>query len=76
LDYDQPELGGPLLELTDLLLGIAFLLVLHPFVDVLPAPPEHAIEPAGELVGHGRHRFGGAEFAAEMFRWTFCTARV
>lgn len=65
LDNEQPELGGALFELTNLLLTMAFLVVLHPLVDVLVAPAEHAIDEDGKLMGHGGNRFRGAEFAAE-----------
>src|ERR1700738_137341 len=65
LDNEQPERGGSLSELTNLLLAVAFLVVLHPFIDVRLAPPEHAVDEDGECVSHRRNRFRRAEFAAE-----------
>jgi hypothetical protein len=64
-DNLQTELGRSLHEQLHLLLTVSRLVVLQTLVDVLVAPFQHAIDQAGELVGHGRDRFGCAEFAAE-----------
>src|SRR5262249_48830291 len=61
----KTQLRGPLLEQLHLLLAVARFVVLQALVDVLVAPLQHAIDQASELVGHGRDRFGGAEFAAK-----------
>jgi hypothetical protein len=65
LDNEQAELGGSLFEQANLLLAVAVLVVLHPLIDVPLAPPEHAIDQNGKLVGHGRNRFRRAEFPAK-----------
>src|SRR5262249_13623225 len=65
LDDDQAERGGSLFEEPDLLLAVAFLVILHALVDVLVPPAKHAVHERRELVGHGRDRFRSAELAAE-----------
>src|ERR1700730_1911726 len=64
-DQLKIEFGGSLLQQIHLLLTVSLLVVLQAFVDVLVSPGEHAIDQAGELVGHGGDRLGGPEFAAE-----------
>ena len=44
---------------------MAFLVVLHPLIDVRVPPSEHAVHEDGKLMGDGRNGFGRAECAAE-----------
>jgi len=64
-DDEQSELEGLLLERTQLLLPVLIFLVLQAFIDVVVPPAQQAIDEAGEFVGHGGDRLGGAEFPAE-----------
>jgi len=63
-DDEQSELEGLLLERTQLLLPVLIFLVLQAFIDVVVPPAQQAIDEAGEFVGHGGDRLGGAEFPA------------
>src|SRR5260370_21329133 len=60
----QAELGGLLSDELDLLLAVSLLVVFRPFVDVLLAILQHAIDQSGEAVRHGGGGFWGTELCA------------
>ena len=49
----------------DLLLAVAVLIVLSPFVDVLLTVLQHAIDESREAVSHGSDGFGSTQFGAQ-----------
>src|SRR3954466_2268251 len=57
----KPQVFGFLLEPLDLLVLITLLIIFHPFVYVLLAVFEHAIDQPRQ-VGHSRDRLRGSEF--------------
>src|SRR3954466_7995694 len=61
----KPQVFGFLLEPLDLLVLITLLIIFHPFVYVLLAVFEHAIDQPRQVVGHSRDRLRGAEFCAQ-----------
>src|SRR3982750_3771849 len=63
----KPQVFGFLLELLDLLVLITLLTIFHPFVYVLLAVFEHAIDQPRQVVGHSRDRLRGSEFCAQPF---------
>src|SRR5260370_21130640 len=61
----QAELGGLLSDELDLLLAVSLLVVFRPFVDVLLAILQHAIDQSGEAVRHGGDGFWGTQLWAQ-----------
>src|SRR3954462_11662342 len=63
----KPQVFGFLLEPLDLLVLITLLIIFHPFVYVLLAVFEHAIDQPRQVVRHSRDRLRGSEFCAQPF---------
>src|SRR3954465_14755935 len=63
----KPQVFGFLLEPLDVLVLITLLIIFHPFVYVLLAVFEHAIDQPRQMVGHSRDRLRGSEFCAQPF---------
>ena len=59
------ELFCPFVKVSDLLLLVLGLIVLHSFVYVALSVLEHAIDDAGEFVSHGGNGLGGPEASTE-----------
>src|SRR5439155_26488503 len=63
----KPQVFGFLLEPLDLLVLITLLIIFHPFVYVLLAVFEHAIDQPRQVVGHSSDRLRGSEFCVQPF---------